>query len=264
MKVSTCSYRPLLVPCGLKNRDYQIDPYVGCEHSCYYCYALNQAETDWSKEVLIYKDIAGQLNGELENISPQTLYMGYYTDPYQPCEAEYRQTRQVLELLLEKNFSVSILTKSDLIVRDMDIFRKMDHASASVSVAFNDNRIRQKFEANTIDTEARIRALQKLREAGIQTSALICPVIPYITDVTPLIDMLELHTDAIWIYGLSIYKRSDRNWQNVKGILHTHFPNYKEQIETVLFTEEHSFWAELRQQLTKLQKDRKLDLRIHL
>ena len=264
MKVSTCSYRPILVPCGLKNRDYQIDPYVGCEHSCYYCYALNQAETDWSKEVLIYKDIAGQLSGELENVSPQTIYMGYYTDPYQPCEAEYRQTRQVLELLLEKNFSVSILTKSDLIVRDMDILREMDHASASVSVAFNDNRIRQKFEANTIDTEARIRALQKLREAGIQTSALICPVIPYITDVTPLIDMLELHTDAIWIYGLSINKRSDRNWQNVQGILHTHFPNLKEQIETVLFTEEHSFWAELRQKLTELQKDRKLDLRIHL
>ena len=264
MKVSTCSYRPILVPCGLKNRDYQIDPYVGCEHSCYYCYALNQAETDWSKEVLIYKDITGQLSGELENVSPQTIYMGYYTDPYQPCEAEYRQTRQVLELLLEKNFSVSILTKSDLIVRDMDILREMDHASASVSVAFNDNRIRQKFEANTIDTEARIRALQKLREAGIQTSALICPVIPYVTDVTPLIDMLELHTDAIWIYGLSINERSDRNWQNVQDILHTHFPNLKEQIETVLFTEEHSFWAELRQQLTELQKDRKIDLRIHL
>jgi DNA repair photolyase len=264
MKVSTCSYRPILIPCGLKNRDYQIDPYVGCEHSCYYCYALNQAETDWSKEVLIYKDIAGQLSGELENVSPQTIYMGYYTDPYQPCEAEYRQTKQVLELLLEKNFSVSILTKSDLIVRDMDILREMDHASASVSVAFNDNRIRQKFEAGTIDTEARIRALQKLREAGIQTSALICPVIPYITDVTPLIEMLAPYTDAIWLYGLSIEDRSDRNWQNVQGILHTQFPDLKKQIETVLFAEEHSYWAEQRQQLTELKKDRKLDLRIHL
>jgi DNA repair photolyase len=253
-----------LVPCGLKNRDNQIDPYVGCEHSCYYCYALNKAETDWSKEVLIYKDIAGQLSGELENVSPQTIYMGYYTDPYQPCEAEYRQTRQVLELLLEKNFSVSILTKSDLIVRDMDILREMDHASASVSVAFNDNRIRQKFEANTIDTEARIRALQKLREAGIQTSALICPVIPYITDVTPLIDMLELHTDAIWIYGLSINERSDRNWQNVQGILSNYFPNLREQIEAVIFSKDHSYWTQLRQDLKELQKDRQLNLSIHL
>lgn len=264
MKVSTCSYRPILVPCGLEKPDYQIDPYVGCEHSCYYCYALNHAETDWTKEVLIYKDISGQLRGELENVSHQKIYMGYYSDSYQPCEAEYRQTRQVLELLLEKNYSVSILTKSDLVVRDTDILLKMEGASVSVSVAFNDNHIRQIFEANTIDTELRIRALHKLREAGIQTSALICPVIPYIADVTPLIEMLAPCTDAIWIYGLRIEDRSDRNWQNVQSILHTHFPDLKEQIETVLFTEEHSYWTELRQQLTELQKDRKLDLRIHL
>ena len=90
MKVSTCSYRPILVSCGLKNFDYQVDPYVGCEHCCYYCYVLNQAETDWAKEICIYTDITGQLSGELEKISPQKIYMGYYTDPYQPCEDEYR------------------------------------------------------------------------------------------------------------------------------------------------------------------------------
>ena len=99
-----------------------------------------------------------------------------------------------LELFFEKGFSVSILTKSDLVVRDMDILQEMDQASVSVSVAFNDNQVRQQFEANTIDTEARIGALHKLREAGIKTSALICPVIPYITDVTPLINMLAPHT----------------------------------------------------------------------
>ena len=84
MKVSTCSYRPIIEPCSLKNLDYQVDSYVGCEHNCYYCYALDQAETDWTKEVLIHKDITGQLSEELEKISPQTIYMGYKTDPYQP------------------------------------------------------------------------------------------------------------------------------------------------------------------------------------
>ena len=128
-----------------------------------------------------------------------------------------------MELFLEKGFSVSILTKSDLVVRDMDVLQEMVDASVSVSVAFNDNRIRQQFEADTIDTEARIRALRKLREAGVKTSALICPVIPYITDVTPLIDKLALYTDAIWIYSLSIEKGLDRNCQNVQGILKTNF-----------------------------------------
>ena len=153
MKVSVCKKRPILSACGLKDIEYQVDTYVGCEHYCYYCYVLPQAETDWSKEILIYEDIVDQLSQELDKIPPQKIYMGYHTDPYQPCEAEYRQTRKVLELFLKKGFSVSILTKSDLVVRDIDIFKKMNDAAVSVSVAFNDNQTRRQFEANTIDTE---------------------------------------------------------------------------------------------------------------
>jgi len=225
---------------------------------------LNQAETDWTKEICIYTDITSQLSGELEKISPQKIYMGYYTDPYQPCEDEYRQTRKVLELFLEKGFSVSILTKSDLVVRDMDILQEMDQASVSVSIAFNDNQVRQQFEANTKDTEVRIGALHKLREAGIKTSALICPLIPYITDVIPLIDMLAPHTDVIWIYGLSIQERSDLNWQNIEVILKDHFPDLKEQVEEVIFSKNHPFWIQLKQNLLDIQNDRQLNLSIHL
>ncbi len=264
MKISTCSYRPILAPCGLENLDYQVDPYVGCEHYCYYCYALDRTETDWTREILIHEDITGQLDREISKIPPQTIYMGYKTDPYQPCEAEYRQTRKVLELFLKKGFSASILTKSDLIVRDTDILQEMDNASVSVSVAFNDNRTRELFEDNTMDTEARIAGLSKIREAGIRTSALLCPVIPYITDVVPLIDMLAPITDVIWIYGLSIKERSDRNWQNTQDILNRNFPDLKEQIETVIFSKDHSYWSQLRQELTELQKDRNLNLNIHL
>jgi len=264
MKVSICSYRPILVPCSLDNFDYQVDPYVGCEHSCHYCYALNQAETDWAKEIFVYNDLTSQLRGELGKISPQKIYMSYYTDPYQTLETEQCQTRKVLKLFLENGFSASILTKSDLVLRDMDLLKEMDNASVSVSVAFNDNHIRQQFEAKTIDTEDRIAALSKLREAGIKTSALICPVIPFITDVVPLVDMLEPHTDVIWIYGLSINERSDKNWQNIQDILNNHFPKLKEQIESAVFSADHSYWIQLRQELERLQKDRQLNLNIHL
>ena len=264
MRISTCTQRPILIPCNLQNIAYQVDPYVGCGHYCYYCYALNQAETDWEKEIHIHSDIAGQLAEELENISPQKIYLSYYTDPYQPCEDEQRQTRRVLALLLEKGFWVSILTKSDLVVRDMDLLQEMQDASVSVSVAFNDNRVRQQFEAHTIDTEDRIEALRKLSAAGIKTNALICPVIPYITDVKPLIDMLAPHTDTIWIYGLSMQARSDRNWQNLESILQQHYPDLKDKIKEVVFSNDHSYWAQLRQKLEQLQKDQQLNLNIHL
>jgi len=264
MKVSVCSSRPILSPCGLKDIKYQVDTYVGCEHYCYYCYALPQAETDWSKEILIHNDIIDPLSKELDKIPPQTIYMGYHTDPYQPCEAEYLQTRKVLELFLKNGFSASILTKSDLVVRDIEILKKMNDAAISVSVAFNDNQTRRLFEANTIDTEKRIEALKKLKKAGVKTGALLCPVIPYITDAIQMIDLLEPYADIIWIYGLSINDRLGQNWLNIQKILSSYPPNLIEQIERVIFSKDHSYWAELRESLEMLRKERKLNLNIHI
>ena len=76
--------------------------------------------------------------------------------------------------------------------------------------------------------------------------------------------MLAPHTDVIWIYGLSIQERSDQNWQNVQSILNRYFPNLKEQIEAVIFSKDHPYWIQLRQDLLEIQNDRQLNLSIHL
>ena len=120
------------------------------------------------------------------------------------------------------------------------------------------------FESNTRDTEERINALRTLNTAGLRTSALICPVIPYMTDVIPFIDMLAPHTVKIWIYGLSMLHRTDRDWQNVERILESHFPDVKAQIETIVFSHDHAYWMQLRQALLELQKKRELNLSIHV
>jgi DNA repair photolyase len=264
MNVSVCTNRKILSPCGLKNFDYQVDTYVGCEHLCYYCYAMENAETDWSKEIQIYPDIVDQLSAELASISPQKIYMGYQTDPYQPREDEYRQTRKVLALLLEKGFSASILTKSDLVARDIDILNAMNSAAVSVSVAFNDEPTRRLFEANTMATGKRVDALRQLKVAGIRTGALVCPVIPYITDAIQLIDMLVPYTDEIWVYGLTINDRLGKNWLTIQTILRHHFPDLAAPIEQAIFLKDHHYWEQLRDQLAALKKDRQLNLHIHL
>ena len=248
----------------LPELNFQVDPYIGCEHYCCYCYVLPQAETDWRKEVLFHENIAGRLEKDLATIPSQTIYMGWHTDPYQPCEAECRQTRKVLELLLEKGFSASILTKSDQVLRDMDLLASMQNASVSVSVSFNDNDVRRLFEASTMDTEARILALRELKSVGVSTTALICPVIPYITDVKPLIDLLADHTKKIWIYGLSILSTSDPNWRNVHAILEQHFSELKVKIEDVVFSKEHAYWRTLRRELLQLQEEYKPIFEVHV
>ena len=262
--IKSCNNGSILNPCTLQGINYQVDPYIGCEHYCYYCYALNQAQTDWRKEVRIHDKLVSQLETELAEIEPQTIYMGWQTDPYQPCEASYRQTRQVLELLLEKDFSVNILTKSDLVLRDMDLLQNMVSASVSFSLAFNDDSTRRLFEANTKDNKKRIEALRLLKEAGVKTGALLCPVVPYISDAVQLIDVLAPYAGVIWIYGLGMNNRSDKNWLNMKAILYREFPDLLEQIETAVFSKEHRYWAQLRQRLEILKNDRQLNMNIRL
>lgn len=130
----------------------------------------------------------------------------------------------------------------------------MNAAAVSVSAVFNDNQTRKRFEANTIDTEKRIEALRKLKESGVRTGALLCPVMPYITDTVQMIDRLEPYADVIWIYGLNINDRSDQNWINIQKILNRQFPDLSEQIETVIFSKDHGFWAALRKNLENLKK----------
>ena len=165
---------------------------------------------------------------------------------------------------MNRGFSASILTKSDLVVRDIDILKQMNDGAVSVSVAFNDNETRRFFEASTMDTEKRIDALRQLKEAGVRTGALLCPIIPYITDAVQLIDMLEPYADVIWIYGLSINDRSGPNWSNMQEILKREYPNLVDQIEEAVFLREHNFWLQLRDDLLALQRERQLNLNIHI
>jgi DNA repair photolyase len=264
IKVRSCSPRPIIQPCHLEGYAYQVDPYIGCEHYCYYCYALNRAETDWTEEILIYSDLFAQLSRELEGLEPQSIYVGMNSDPYQPVEETKRQTREVLELLNERAYSACILTKSPLVTRDIDLFKEMPEAFVGFSVAFQDEPTRTLFEANAPSNEARIQALRALKEAGVRTYVLICPVMPFITDVEELISEVAPYADTIWVYGLSMHAEEDRNWGNVRGILNQHFPEMTENYRQLVFSKSRPYWINLRKSLEKARLQRGLDLRAEL
>ncbi len=113
-------FAPLLESCNLKYYSYQLDPYRGCEFRCVYCSAV---DVEGKPDIVITQDIKSQLAQEISGLQPQVIYLGMKSDPYQPCEAEQLQTRKVLEVLAVRGFSASILTKSDLVLRDVDLPR---------------------------------------------------------------------------------------------------------------------------------------------
>ena len=264
MRVGICSRRPILQPCELQGHAYQLDPYVGCEHHCHYCYALNQAETDWREEVLVHQDITAQLDQELSPLEPQSIYIGWNSDPYQPAEATHQHTRRVLTLLVERGFSACILTKSDLITRDVDLFAQMPKPSLGFSIAFQDEGVRQLFELSAPPNERRIAALRALKAAGLPTYVLICPVMPYITDTRALIRTVAPYADTIWICGLALQAEGDRNWQNIRSILDRHFPELSDLYRQIAFSPRHPYWAALRQELCGYQRETQLNLRVEV
>ena len=264
MKIRHCSPRPVLNECSLESCAYQVDPYIGCAHLCHYCYALNGAESNWSQEIMYYEDIRGQLATELENIPAQNIYMGWKTDPYQPCEEHLMQTRSVLKLLLSRGFSARILTKSDLVLRDLDILTSMDHSAVSLSVVFNDENARMNFEGNTMPTDARIQALKKCKKEGLRVSAMICPVIPYINDPSPIIEKVAPFVDKVWVYGLSILDESETNWKNVDSILRNNFSSDYSQIRNPIFDKTHPFWMKLRTEILGEYSQKAFELSVHI
>jgi len=256
--------REVLQPCVLPDYELQLDPYIGCEHRCFYCYALNDAQTDWQQRIGIHENLVDRLGCQLDSLPPQTIYFGWFSDPYQPAEGKLRQTDAALQLLAERGFSASLLTKSDLLARDCELFASMPSSSVAISFAFNDDPTRELFEANTPSNERRIAALEQCRRAGLRTNALICPVMPLISDVAPLILSVRPYVDAVWVYGLQMESTDHANWHNMRQILADHYPDELPSIQEIAFDKEHSYWAQQRASLEQLRAELDVELRIEL
>lgn len=262
MKVINIERKRIIEPCATDLFKYQIDPYAGCEHKCHYCYAQNSAELEWETETGICPDMDKMLADELSALEPQTVYLGMNTDPYQPLEKEFGQTRKVLQLLKERNFSACILTKSSLVVRDIDLLKEMKGSSAGISVAFQDDSIRGLFEENTMPSKDRIWALAELKGNGIETYALICPVMPYITDAEVLVEKVRLHADTIWIYPLEIKSADDKNWRKIQPIVEQHFPGLVARFREAAFSPGHAYWKKLRRCLEDIRGRDEINMNI--
>ena len=174
--------------------EYSINPYRGCEHGCVYCYARPShaymglsAGIDFETR-LFYKADAGKVLEE-ELARPgyvcKPIMLGANTDPYQPIERQMKVTRSVLEVLTRTRHPVSVISKSALVLRDLDLLSDLARdnlVSVSISITTLSADIKRALEPRTASPLARLRALRELSAAGIPTGVMVAPVIPAITD----------------------------------------------------------------------------------
>ncbi len=174
--------------------DRSINPYRGCEHGCSYCFARPthaymglSPGLDFESRLFAKPEAASLLEAELAapGYKPRTIAMGTNTDPYQPIEKEYRITRSILEVLERANHPVGIVTKSTLVLRDIDILEGMaarNLVKVALSVTTLDRRLARTMEPRAATPEKRLEALETLSKAGIPSCVMVAPVIPALND----------------------------------------------------------------------------------
>jgi DNA repair photolyase len=174
--------------------DRSINPYRGCEHGCIYCYARPahaymglSPGLDFESKLFFKPGAAQLLERELAKPSykPGVIHIGGNTDPYQPQERRLRITRQVLEVMARFNHPLSIITKSALIGRDVDILGPMGQANlvrAAVSVTTLDRSLARAMEPRAATPERRLEAVRRLTDAGVPTIVMFAPAIPGLND----------------------------------------------------------------------------------
>jgi DNA repair photolyase len=174
--------------------DRSINPYRGCEHGCIYCFARPthayqglSPGLDFESRLFVKPDAPELLARELAapGYEPRMMAMGTNTDPYQPIERKWQVTRRILEVLRDTNHPVGIVTKSALVMRDIDILSDMAAkglAKVALSVTTLDPKLARVMEPRAATPPKRLEALRTLSKAGVPTTVMVAPIIPAIND----------------------------------------------------------------------------------
>lgn len=174
--------------------EYSLNPYRGCEHGCVYCYARPTHEylgfsagLDFETRILVKEDAPELLRNELSapRWTPRVLAMSGVTDPYQPPERNLEITRRCLAVLAELRNPVAVITKNELVTRDVDHLGELAaHGAAAVSLSVTtlDGELARRMEPRASHPRDRLKAVERLAQAGIPVSVMVAPVVPGLTD----------------------------------------------------------------------------------
>ncbi|HBH86571.1 MAG TPA: radical SAM protein [Syntrophaceae bacterium] len=163
--------------------DYALNPYVGCEHNCVYCYAkfmkrFTGHREKWGEFVDVKINAPKLLAHEVKRKKTGRVWISGVCDPYQPLEKKYMITKQCLDILVENGWPVTVQTKSDLVMRDIEILKRAHDSEVGFTITTADERIREIFEPGASPLHKRIEALATLHSQGIRTFAMVAPILP--------------------------------------------------------------------------------------
>ena len=256
MLIKEINVKSIMTKTNLPVSDYAVNPYVGCSHACKYCYAsfmkrfTNHSEP-WGEflDVKYWPEIK-----HAEKYAGKEAFLGSVTDCYQPCEAKYKRTRALLEQLKGSGIKISIATKSDLVLRDIDLIKTFPGARVSFSINTLDEAFRQEMDKG-VSIERRLAAMKELYKNKIQTTCFISPIFPGITDVKAIIERAKEQCNLVWLENLNL--RGDYR-ARILAWIHEHYPELDKLYHEIYDKKDRSYWNNLDKQIREYTAQEKM------
>ncbi len=231
--------RRLLNRCGID--DYSFNCYVGCGHGCGYCYArfmqrFHPHDEEWGRFVDVRINAVQALARQLRRLEPGSVFTCSACDGWQPIEARYRLTRECCRLLVTAGFQLNILTKSKLVLRDLDVLAQ-PQVQIGVTITTPDENWAAIWEPGASTVAERIEILRQAKAAGLRTAVMFGPLLPGVSDTEEALKRLfaiaaETGVDRIWT---DLLNPRPRVWPAIQQVLRLHCPELYDHYQRVLF-----------------------------
>lgn len=233
MKIDFREAKSIITKSNIPSIDYVINPYTGCQHGCIYCYAefmirfTNHKGDKWGQ----FLDIK---TFDINKIKPQkyngkVILLSSVTDPYLPLEKKYQNTRKILEKLVSTEAEVSILTKSKLVTRDIDLFKEFKKIRVGISISTLDENFARVIERAASKPLDRLEAIKEISKAGIDTYTFISPFFPELTDYKAIIEEIRDNTNRFLFENLNFRPHNIPRIMKIIGEQYPELlPKYKE------------------------------------
>ncbi len=268
MKIQEIRSKSIISKTGIPSADYVINPYVGCIHSCFYCYARFMKRFTGHKEnwgdfidikinapalILVLKDYKSS------KYTGKRILLSSVTDPYIPLESKYEVTRKILQKLIPHQPHLNILTKSDLVIRDLDLIKQFENKEIGFSFSTLEEDIQRKVEPGASSIKNRLKALKTIHEEHITSYVFISPIIPFITNWKEIISQTRSYADYFMFENLNIVGNI---WGSVNRWLKTEFPDIIQDYKDIYF-EDSIFWERIEEEIITYCQTEKLECKMY-
>ena len=222
MRIEEVTAKSIIVPSKLPDVDYVINPYTGCQFGCLYCYAtfvgrfVNEPRSNWGNYVYVKSNAIALAKDQLSSWGAKrkqsSILFSSVTDPYHGIERKYRLTRGILEVFVEQGYTgpISILTKSPLVIRDVELLKKIN-ADVGLTITTTDDQLSRFLEVKAPLASRRLDTVTKLIQEGIRTYVFVGPLLPHFRYQPELLDDLfraiaDTGTQEVYVEHINLPK----------------------------------------------------------